>query len=454
MGRLFWKIFLGFWLTLVLISAAVGLGVNLYNQARWAELDTLAAGPRAEFAVASVASALRHGGEQAVAALFDDWPRQRRTAVLVVDAQGKDLFGRTVPQTTLEQARDLIGSAQRAPGLRRAQAADGQEFLVFVPSAPRPPQKEHRHRSPRPLLPLWLGSALLASLLFSAGLAWYLARPVRHLRAASRLLADGDLAVRVGPRIGRRRDEIADLGRDFDHMADRVQSLVSAQQRLLHDVSHELRSPLARLQVAIGLLRQKPERLENALQRIERESGRLDDLVGQLLTLSRLEAGVQQEISELDLGELLQEIAADARFEAGGEERRLTLKLSGSLRLCGNREALRRALENLVRNAMRFTREGSTVEVHGGVTAGGDIRIGVCDAGPGVSADRLESLFEPFVRADEPEGRGGYGLGLAIARRAVEAHGGTIRASNRDTGGLCLVIELPGEGKAHARRAS
>lgn len=445
MGRLFWKIFLGFWLSLVVISVAVGIIVNLYNQARWEELDELSAGPRAELILTAAATSLRHGGREGVEELFEDTPRHYRSPLLIVDMRnGHDLFDRDVPAAVLARAKQDIGDAQRAPGLRRVHIADGTDYLLFIPNQPRGDRAGRRHPRDRTFFDVWLTTAGLTSLLFSAGLAWYLTRPVRHLRDASRQLAAGHLDTRVASRIGQRRDEIADLGRDFDHMADQLQSLVTAQQRLLHDVSHELRSPLARLQVAIALLRQSPEKTEPTLIRIERESGRLDELVGQLLTLSRLEAGVSMPTESIDLTQLLDDITTDAQFESAAAEPKVTLQAEAGLILNGNHEALHRALDNIVRNALRYSPAQSTVTINAARTAEDTIQISVCDAGPGVPEEKLASLFDPFVRADERTNRDGYGLGLAIARRAVEAHGGHISARNKQQGGFCMEVVLKG----------
>ncbi|MFO8025462.1 ATP-binding protein [Thiohalophilus sp.] len=452
MGRLFWKIFLGFWLTLVLIAIGVGLAVHIYNQNRIEAITDLAAGPRASFVVNATALALAQGGPESVESLFRSWPGERLPLVLIVDEAGRDIFNRPVPGVALERAREQLRGTQRLSGVRRVLGHNGHEYVIFIPR-PGPeglPQTPSRQMS----LGFQLVAALIASLLFSAVLAWYLTRPVRHLQSAAHRLARGELATRVMPHIGRRRDEIADLGRDFDHMAAHLQALVSAQQRLLHDVSHELRSPLARLQVAVGLGRQQPERLAGMLERIERETGRLDELVGELLTLSRLEAHVDKEREEmLDLSALLEEVVEDARFEAGASGREVSLSLQGEAQIRGKPELLRRAFENVIRNAVRYTAPQTGVDVTASRQADRFV-IRVCDQGPGVTPAALERIFEPFVRADGETtgGREGYGLGLAIARRAVIAHGGTVEAKNREAGGLCIELALPlsnnaGQGK-------
>jgi two-component system OmpR family sensor kinase len=276
----------------------------------------------------------------------------------------------------------------------------------------------------------------------------YVARPVRHLRAAFAALAEGRLETRVGRLIGRRRDEVADLGRDFDRMAQRLQALISSQRSLLHDVSHELRSPLARLSAAIGLARQSPQRLEPMLERIEREAERLDELVGGLLALSRLEAGAEggalAAVESADLMELLEGVVEDADFEARSCGRAVRFSGTGEVTADVRAELLVRAFENVVRNAVRFSGEGGVVEVRAGKDATGDaFVVTVADEGPGVPDADLEAIFVPFYRSRSDSTTTGFGLGLAIARRAVEAHGGTIRAANRQGGGLMVSISLP-----------
>lgn len=441
MGRLFWKILLGLWAALLLTAAAVGLVVHWHNQARIADLDALAAGPRADFAIASVASSLVHGGVEAVRELMQQWPGRRPFPVLVVDEQGRDVLGRPVPATALALARERLAQGDQSAGVRRVQAPEGGRYTLFIPNVD-PAARRHRRDDAETRFYINLGATLVASLLFSLGLAWYLSRPIRHLRQASRRLAAGDLQTRVGSEIGRRRDEIADLGRDFDFMAARLQALVDAQRTLLHDVSHELRSPLARLQVAVGLARQQPDKVGTMLARIETEAERLDELVGEVLTLSRLEAGVSPGPEEcLDLTGLLDAVVEDAHFEAAAEGRAVLLENGPELTVLGYAELLRRAFENIIRNGIRHTGAGTTVRVRIQGRADEAV-IEVCDQGPGLADADLATVFEPFVRARGAAGQG-YGLGLAIAKRAVQAHGGRIQAYNQAHGGMCVQVHLP-----------
>jgi signal transduction histidine kinase len=293
---------------------------------------------------------------------------------------------------------------------------------------------------------------VLASLVFAALLAQYIAGPIKSLRGAFAAAAAGKLDTRVGPAIGTRRDELADLGRDFDHMAGRLQDVIEAQRSLLHDVSHEMRSPLARMQAAIGLARQndaagaapKPEKLAAAMVRVERETARIDQLVEELLTLSRLDAGVADgALEDVNAVELLADIVEDARFEAqaGGRDVSFDAGAEGTVR--GTAELLHRAFENVIRNAVKHTAPGSSVMVATRLGGAGELRVLVQDAGPGVPPGELQAIFTPFFRGSNGSGTEGHGLGLAIARRVVQAHGGSIHAANLPEGGLRVEIMLP-----------
>lgn len=294
-----------------------------------------------------------------------------------------------------------------------------------------------------PLVPLAVG--LVTMLLTSLGLAWYLSRPIRHLSWALHRIADGHLDTRVRERMGRRKDEIVDLAGDFDRMARQLQALTESRRLLLHDISHELRSPLARLQVAIGLLRQEPAQHGSMLDRIERESQRLDALIEELLTWHRLEAGaVVPALSRIDVLELLQAIADDAHFEAQADGKSVRIDAPGEYVAQAQGELIYRAFENVIRNAVKFTPAGGEVTVSASVEADTDRLVcTVEDRGPGVPPDMLEAIFQPFARVEGSENVQGVGLGLAIARRAFALHGGRIDARLRDGGGLTMTMSLP-----------
>ena len=308
---------------------------------------------------------------------------------------------------------------------------------VGTPPPPRPP----REGFPLPLLPVIAG--LLGSLIGSALLAWYFSRPIRHLRWALGEIAEGRFDTRVQKLMDGRRDELSDLGRDVDTTAQKLDRLITSQRRLLHDVSHELRSPLARIQAAIGLAHLDTSRVQAVLERVERETNRLDVLVGGLLAMARLEAGtISEQPTMMDVFGLLVDIVADARFEAQAGQREVSLRGDVVFEMSCRQELLHRAFENVLRNAVKYSVPGTVVEVEAAVARPDLLRITVCDRGPGVAPSELPRIFEPFHRGAGSD-NDGFGLGLAIARRAIEAHGGSIHAENREGGGLCIVIELP-----------
>jgi two-component system sensor histidine kinase CpxA len=271
-----------------------------------------------------------------------------------------------------------------------------------------------------------------------------------QLSEAAGRIADGQLDARGDKSIRWRRDEIGRLGLSFDHMAGRIESLVQAQQRLLGDVSHELRSPLARLCVALGLLREcSPEERIEYLDRIELEAEHLDKLIGQLLTLARIDSGAESSHKEtIELGSLLQEVAADGNFEAQARSCAVRVDSLDSCTTTGVAEHLRRAIENVVRNAIRYTRPSTDVEItvrRLEAAAVSRAVIQVRDHGPGVPMVHLGKIFLPFYRVPNANGAqtGGAGLGLAITERIVRMHGGSVKAANTQDGGLLVELVLP-----------
>jgi signal transduction histidine kinase len=433
MGSLFSKIFLSFWLTALLLGGA------FFAVERHLGEDYLArAGERMDAHAETAAALLAEGGEQAVSPWLERLRRERRPPPALLDEHGRVLGGRLPRRLTrrLEQHPPTPGSHP----LRR-----GMHALVRAIPGSEPPRYLLAviHRPPGTHLPAGARLAIAVPLsgLICLGLAALITRPVRRLRGAAQALAAGDLSVRVGYR---GRDEIAALARDFDTMAARLRDLLEAQRRLLRDVSHELRSPLARLRVALELARKTGDS-ETALTRIGREADRLESLVADTLSLARLESGQSAlDRRPVDLTGLVASVVQDADFEARAADRRVTLEAADGAGVAGDPVLLRAAIENVVRNAVRHTAKDSTVEVRLSVTDG-EVRVAVCDRGPGVPAEELERLFEPFTRVGQARDRasGGYGLGLAIGRRAAQAHGGGIRAANRESGGLCVALWLP-----------
>ncbi|NNM81668.1 MAG: HAMP domain-containing protein [Burkholderiales bacterium] len=436
MGRLFWKFFAILWFAQ--IATVAGVSAIFWAKHKQEGANPVDSSPSADFLVHCAASTLRFGGTEALRNLLKEAPFP---SVFAVDASGSDLLGRRVEGKALERVRDL--AARRLPGVEAVRAGSVR-YLLYAehprdcgPACARFPLRKHRYFPVAPIV-----SGFFASLIFAALLARYFSSPISNLRRAFESASEGDLAARLGPSMGGRRDELADLGRHYDKMASRLGALMDGQRRLLHDVSHELRSPLARLQAAIGLARQQPERLEETLARIDRECERMDSLVGELLTLSRLEAGEMKGTREIiNLDELVSTVVDDARFEAEMSGRMVSSFGVRGLLVEGDAELLHRSLENVVRNAIRHTPEGSRVTIESRPD-GNEVRIAVCDQGAGVRDGEEERIFRPFYRGQGSSS--GHGLGLAIAQRVVESHGGRIRAFNLADSGLCVEIFLPG----------
>ena len=286
---------------------------------------------------------------------------------------------------------------------------------------------------------------ILASLGSAALLAWLLSKPIRSLQSAITDAANGNLDIRIADRMGQGNDELKDLGVEFDRMIERLRNLIVAQRQLLKDVSHELRSPMARIQAAIGLANQQPNRAPALMERIHLESVRIDKLIEELLALARLQAGVDNPLNEeIELHELLSAIVDDARFEATAKEGIIHVEsdIDGVVR--GNVALLRRAIENVVRNAIKYGHRGGTVEV-GTILGSGNrtVVVSVRDSGTGVPQADIGHIFDPFFRSPTHARKEGSGLGLAIAKRVIDSHGGSIVASNVTGGGLRVNIELP-----------
>jgi signal transduction histidine kinase len=402
----------------------------------------------------AAAQTLDAGGEEALVNwLREIAARPEKPRVLIVSPAGQELLGRPLPPSIAFALRYPDGGIGESSPLRILPAQplpliisrDGRRYAISVRPA-RP-----RFQPNFMLLPIadrWI--VLLLAVLVTTGtsflLARSIARPLRTLAQATRELAAGALGTRVGKSIDSRAVEVVGLARDFDAMAARIELLVHSRDQLLQDVSHELRSPLARMRVALGLARQSSADVPGALERLDTEVYRLDRLIGQVLNLARLESTPLSAASiSVDLVELIDNIVLDAAFE--GQARAVGIEWESPELPClvfGQPELLASAIENVVRNALRYTRDGSSLELalhHDGQTA----TVSVADHGPGVPENDLVRIFEPFYRVASARGRdsGGDGIGLAIVARVLQLHSGHATAENRPGGGLVVRLTLP-----------
>ena len=430
MRSLFTKILLWFLVTTFLTSLGVAITSALVFEA--AEPRRPPFGPFAMRQLNEARQAWESGGAPALSAVLARFHRFDRSEVYFTDAGGRDLL------TGADRSSDLPGHHRllRAIFIRRpviAQASDdGRYYFVMVPGPRRGGpfwflRVEH----------LWvLGLAVL----LCYALAYYLSSPVSKLQRAVDRFGRGDFSARVS---SKRHDELGQLARAFDRMAGRIETLLTAERRLLLDISHELRSPLARLSVAVELARSDKDP-SATLDRIEREAGRLNELIGGLLEVTRAEGDPSAQHRDLlRLDDLLTDIVDDCRIEATPKDCSLHIAEIARIDFPGDAELLRRAIENVVRNAIRYAPSGTAVDI-ALRRDGPQAAILIRDRGPGVPEDSLRRIFDPFYRVDSDRGRssGGVGLGLSIARRAVELHGGTLTARNASPG-LEVSISLP-----------
>ena len=461
MQSLFFKIFLGFCVVVVLVGTSLEASSIManYYETRWQNVLHSVMPMEAE----KCARLYEASGKQAVQDYLDELQRQYSVRFYFFDENGNPLLDRGAPELILKMANAkeaLIRSAEQnlsavnprqGIAMRLVQGPTGRRYILAFQQSPTLIMPVSEAVGTHPYL------RLLGIGLFGAVLCFLLTRnitqPITRLRAAASGIASGRLKTRVDPNVRRRHDEIGTLGRDFDRMAEQIEALVTAQRDLLGDVSHELRSPLSRLTVALGLLRQcSSEEAPEYLSRIGLEAERLDKLIGQLLTLTRIESGIESTQREkFDLSNLVQEVAADGDFEARAHGREVKVVRADACNTLGVPEILRSAIENIVRNAIRHTPPATSVDVtlERISTSEPKAVLQVRDYGPGVPERMLRDIFVPFHRVpnqDESNSHGGAGLGLAIAERVVRLHEGHIQARNAANGGLIVEIELPVHG--------
>ena len=454
MRSLFLKIFLYFLLIILLVATAVVVLTYFRDQ----EFPPLAQQSFARQAIAEYGREAIQAYEQEGIEGLDGFSRtlmsESGIRLLLFDQDSQPLTRKRVPRRMQHMAHRAMHSGEVVfpkMGARNGLAsivhgASGKTYFVAISLPDRPPAQN----LVKGITHGFLGWRLLVLLAITALVCYFLARsltsPIGRLRRATRKFADGDLSTRIGNQI-KGNNELAGLAHDFDEMAGKIEALVGAQKNLLRDISHELRSPLARLGIALELARQQESSAAQikALARIELEAERMNIMIGQLLNLTRLESGVNVvPVQKFDLQELLTNLVEDANYEAKIRQCQVVYNAPGVAIYTGSEELLAQALENVIRNAVKYTADNTIVSVDLIGTAE-FWTIQVADQGPGVPEESLPKLFEPFYRVAAARDRqtGGTGIGLAIAERAIKLHSGTITAKNRSQGGLLIEITLP-----------
>ena len=434
MKSLFAKILVWFWATLAVTIIGSGLITAI-------SMDTERQPPFSRFAQFQLEEA-RHAYEEAGRPALTKFLQRFQNVFdgrgILTDAQGRDVLTGENRADLVEHASDRRAYRMTRHGrvmILRA-AGNGQYWFFHLVPARQPASwfltPEHI---------FMIGAAVL----FCYLLAFHLTKPVRQLEKAVAGFGQGDFSARVR---STRSDELGQLARAFDRMADRIETLLAAEHRLLLDISHELRSPLARLGVAVELARSGEDR-DSALDRIQKESDRLNALVGQLLQVTRAEGDPKTlRPAPVRIDRMAAELVHDSDIEAAARGSSLVLERTEPATVEGDAELLRRAVENVIRNAIRYAPAGSRVEVSVSRT-NGTCAVRVRDYGPGVPEEALGRIFDPFYRVgtDRDRASGGVGLGLSIARRAVELHRGKLSARNMNPG-LLVQMELPAAAKA------
>ncbi|MDX8412273.1 MAG: ATP-binding protein [Mariprofundaceae bacterium] len=451
MNRLFWKLFLWFWLAMALMA-----GATSWLTQQWLAEDQLISERAAVMqSQAGTAVALY---EQLGAGGLRRWLRAlARTDHIhgvLIDQEGFNVLNENISPPMQQLAIELGNSDGAVTMSRWPQVQSGVKLssplgaTYYWMAATRIP-RQAMHEGMEDARWARIAVAVMIAVLMCWLLSRYLTKPIRQLQHAAAKLGKGDLSARSLPAMGARFDELGDLGRSFDDMAAQLETLVQCQKQLLRDISHELRSPLARLQVALELARQKSGKtVEVELSRIETEAMRLNDLIGDVLMLAKLDnTDPSAEGHRIDMVELVKDVARDAAFEAEAQNKAVRLAHADpAAEIHGHAQLLRSAVENVLRNAVRHTPRDTTAEIS--LSMNQDEQqavITVRDFGPGVPEHALARLFEPFYRVSEARERnnGGYGVGLAIAARAARLHHGSIQAENHTDGGLRVTIRLP-----------
>lgn len=451
---LFLKIFLWFWLAMAMVVGAVFLvSWSTQNEPIRRQWQTAVA-ESTQIQTQNATQIYENEGEKGLDVFLQRLENSDRVVTTGFFLGDRQISGGELPGNIEELVKTTLESDKVEYNVTETETLFAEKVLlkngqpaVFAIQWERPrfPQTDWKIRI------LQILAAIFTTGLVCYGLAQYLVAPIVKLQLATKNLADGELQTRIEIK---RRDELGRLAQDFNQMAKRIESLVFSQKTLNRDISHELRTPLARLGVALELARKKSNGEANPhLERIERESYRLNEMISQILTLSKLETGLGNfQASRVNLSKIVKEVVEDANFETSNENKQVEILENQEAYVEGNEGLLQSAIENIVRNAVKYTPENSVVKVTL-TKENGTAKISVRDFGNGVEENKLKDLFRPFYRVDEARERksGGVGLGLAITERAVTAHGGKVWAENAADGGLIVKINLPINQKIESR---
>ncbi|WP_390614869.1 ATP-binding protein [Maricurvus nonylphenolicus] len=459
MSRIYLKIFLAFWLVTITMIIGSIMALHWYDLGPDKHLpqesERSYTGPGSRLLREVVSEAINYNYHEVVYGVRRMPPWATRHMFLL-NRDGEDVLGREIPPS-IKQVADVLTPLspyyqqkhhkEELPHIGRYfTLQDGHPIrLIIIP----PPQGTNL-RLQLFLNNLW--KAILVCMLISASacfiLARHITRDIRHIQDATRQIAKGNMDVSLSEHFHCRHDEMAELGRDIDHMTASLKKAMSEQKRLIKDVSHELRSPLARLQLALAIAQQRSNGdIDDELNRIKEAGEYLNDVISDILSLPMTDQGEWELNDAVELNSLLETITDNCRTEA--ESKRVQLNLQNcddEALVMTHGNTLISAFENILRNAIHYTREDTQVEVILQTNKDDSYSVQICDRGPGVDEESLKDIFEPFFRTDSARARssGGYGLGLAIAQRTVNLHGGKITAHNQPQGGLCVAIELPG----------
>jgi len=443
MNRLFLKIFFWFWATVLTIGVAVVLSFVLSPRGSYMPWQNMAN------VGSSVVKEMDRNGPAAAASLLKSFEKNQDLQACLFDQNGNPITGNrcsSFQETAKKAAEQSLGPDQHTSVYRNLIRLHGRDGKIYLLATELPFGPGAVHKTVLSFVLHWI-LVLAVSAAVCYLLTRWLTRPILHLRTASMQIAEGNLGARVESKLEKRGDEFGDLARDFNAMAGRIETLLSSQRQLISDVSHEFRSPITRINLALDLARRRLGEADE-FDRMSADLDKLNEMIGRLLTVARLESGAAPiAFDRVDLGSLVGEIVDDAQLEAAGRPCTIVCDCEAEFAVRGDENLLRSAIENIVRNAVYYTAPNTEVRVTLAFAESGPqrIRLSVVDRGPGVPASDLDLIFKPFHRVADARDRqsGGAGLGLAIASRVVALHHGSIRAANREGGGLEITLQLP-----------